>query len=53
MFKALAELFVNAFGITKPEAAQKQRAGIIIAGGLLAILAILALAAYTLFKMLS
>ena len=53
MFKGLAQIFVNAFGITQPAPEKEERTGMIIAAALLVILALLALATFTLWKILS
>ena len=53
MFRGLAHIFVNAFGITQPEPEKEERAGMIIAGALLVVLVVLVLAAVVLFKSLA
>ena len=52
MFRALTEIFVNAFGITKPEAARQERTGMILAVAGVAILLLLAGLAYLLLRII-
>ena len=52
MFRGLAQIFVNAFGITPPTPEKAERAGMLILAACLAIVAMLGLVAFTLFKIL-
>jgi hypothetical protein len=52
MFRGLAQIFVNAFGITPPTPETEERTGMMIAAACLAIVAMLGLVAFTLFKIL-
>jgi hypothetical protein len=52
-FRRVSEIFVNAFGITKPEAARAERDGMIITGAIVVILILLAGFAYLLMRIIS
>jgi hypothetical protein len=53
MFRRISEIFVNAFGITKPDTAREERTGMIITGAIVVILILLAGFAYLLFRIIS
>jgi hypothetical protein len=50
--RILVDFFVNFFGITPPDAEHEKRAGVFIVFGLLGVIVILVLIAFTLFKVL-
>ena len=52
MFRGLARIFVSAFQITPPTPEKEERTGMLILVACLAIVAMLMLIAFTLFKIL-
>lgn len=52
MFRALSEIFVNAFGITRPDPAQEERTGMILAVAGIILLVLLVGLAYLLFRII-